>query len=76
MSTGLQRVILHRYTDNLPVQKQRQKSAFPPNFIHSIDSSHMMMTALECAKEGAPSAYISTSRPLPFVTSPLIRHLS
>lgn len=48
----MQRVILHRYTDGLPVQRQRQKSAFPPNFIHSIDSSHMMMTAIECAKEG------------------------
>jgi hypothetical protein len=32
--------------------KARQRSAFPPNFIHSIDSTHMMMTALECSKEG------------------------
>ena len=72
MTTGLQQVILHRYTDNLPVQKQRQKSAFPPNFIHSIDSSHMMMTALECAKEGMSSApmpaFLVHCRPL--------RHLS
>lgn len=56
----MQRVILHRYTDGLPVQRQRQKSAFPPNFIHSIDSSHMMMTAIECAKEGA-----NPSHPVP-----------
>jgi len=26
----------------------RQKSAFPPNFIHSLDSTHMFMTALAC----------------------------
>ena len=28
----------------------KQKAAFPPNFVHSIDSSHMMMTALGCLK--------------------------
>jgi hypothetical protein len=28
--------------------KGRQRSAFPPNYIHSIDSTHMMMTALAC----------------------------
>lgn len=26
----------------------KQKNAFPPNFIHSLDSTHMMMTALGC----------------------------
>jgi len=59
--TPMQRVILHRYTDGLPVQRQRQKSAFPPNFIHSIDSSHMMMTAIECAKEGMHFAGVHDS---------------
>ncbi|EEC09541.1 DNA-directed RNA polymerase 2A, putative [Ixodes scapularis] len=28
----------------------KQKNAFPPNFIHSLDSSHMMLTALFCHK--------------------------
>ena len=27
---------------------QKQASAFPPNFIHSLDATHMMLTALEC----------------------------
>lgn len=31
---------------------QRQRSAFPPNFVHSLDSSHMMMTALACKDAG------------------------
>ncbi|XP_025031948.1 DNA-directed RNA polymerase, mitochondrial, partial [Python bivittatus] len=31
---------------------RKQKNAFPPNFIHSLDSSHMMLTALHCQKEG------------------------
>ncbi|KAI3368300.1 hypothetical protein L3Q82_008012 [Scortum barcoo] len=27
----------------------KQKNAFPPNFIHSLDSTHMMLTALYCS---------------------------
>ena len=30
----------------------RQRTAFPPNYIHSLDSSHMMMTALACKRAG------------------------
>lgn len=30
----------------------KQKNAFPPNFIHSLDSSHMMLTSLNCEKSG------------------------
>jgi DNA-directed RNA polymerase len=28
----------------------KQKNAFPPNYIHSLDSTHMMLTALYCQK--------------------------
>ena len=28
----------------------KQKNAFPPNFIHSLDSTHMMLTALFCMR--------------------------
>jgi DNA-directed RNA polymerase len=31
---------------------QRQKATFPPNFVHSLDSSHMMMTAITCKEAG------------------------
>jgi DNA-directed RNA polymerase len=31
-----------------PVNTVKQASAFPPNFIHSLDATHMMLTALEC----------------------------
>jgi len=34
------------------VSVKKQKSAFPPNFVHSLDSSHMMMTALACNDAG------------------------
>lgn len=30
----------------------KQKNAFPPNFIHSLDSSHMMLTSLYCERQG------------------------
>lgn len=30
----------------------KQKNAFPPNFIHSLDSSHMMLTAMHCERAG------------------------
>ena len=31
---------------------KRQRTAFPPNFVHSLDGSHMMMTAVACKKAG------------------------
>ncbi|VTJ85278.1 DNA-directed RNA polymerase, mitochondrial isoform X2 [Marmota monax] len=30
----------------------KQKNGFPPNFIHSLDSTHMMLTALHCYRKG------------------------
>ncbi|XP_060080512.1 DNA-directed RNA polymerase, mitochondrial-like [Ylistrum balloti] len=30
----------------------KQKNSFSPNYIHSLDSVHMMLTALHCMKEG------------------------
>lgn len=48
-----QRLVLVKNNDDLPIMKQRQRTAFPPNYIHSIDSSHMMLTAIACQEEGA-----------------------
>jgi len=36
-----------------PVMKSKQRTAFPPNYIHSLDSAHMMLTACATDKEGA-----------------------
>ncbi|KAH8850588.1 DNA-directed RNA polymerase, mitochondrial [Schistosoma japonicum] len=33
-------------------KSSKQTSAFPPNFIHSLDSCHMILTGLQCLKEG------------------------
>ena len=43
------------------VLKSRQRSAFPPNFIHSVDSTHMMMTALRCQEAGLTFAGVHDS---------------
>ncbi|KAG5032432.1 hypothetical protein JHK85_016414 [Glycine max] len=39
-------------TERYQVSVKKQRSAFPPNFVHSLDSSHMMMTALACNDAG------------------------
>uniref|UniRef100_A0A0A9D089 Rpo2 n=1 Tax=Arundo donax TaxID=35708 RepID=A0A0A9D089_ARUDO len=48
--TSLQCLALRREGDVIAIQ--RQKAAFPPNFVHSLDSSHMMMTAIACKEAG------------------------
>lgn len=46
--TGLQTVFISDPNQPAAVNSQKQASAFPPNFIHSLDATHMMLTALEC----------------------------
>ncbi|KAK2082223.1 hypothetical protein P7K49_039448 [Saguinus oedipus] len=50
---GLQSVSYSVNADSsLKPNKLKQKNGFPPNFIHSLDSTHMMLTALHCYREG------------------------
>ncbi|KAE8718734.1 DNA-directed RNA polymerase 2 [Hibiscus syriacus] len=50
IKTSLQVLTLQRETEKIMVKRQR--TAFPPNFVHSLDGSHMMMTAVACKKAG------------------------
>ena len=50
--TLLQNIYLTNDSDVLPLHRQRQVSAFPPNYVHSLDSSHMILTAIEMQKRG------------------------
>jgi len=59
--TLAQTVLLVDHSDRLPVSAQRQKSAFPPNFIHSLDSTHMLMTAIEMDRRGLHFAAVHDS---------------
>ncbi|OIV97230.1 hypothetical protein TanjilG_27213 [Lupinus angustifolius] len=59
IKTSLQVLALQREGNAISVKKQR--SAFPPNFVHSLDSSHMMMTALACSDAGLRFAGVHDS---------------
>ncbi|XP_047320773.1 DNA-directed RNA polymerase 1B, mitochondrial [Impatiens glandulifera] len=59
IKTSLQVLTLQRETDKVMVQ--RQKTAFPPNFVHSLDGSHMMMTAVACNRVGLSFAGVHDS---------------
>ena len=39
----------------------KQKGGFPPNFVHSLDSTHMMMTSLRCEQEKMTFASVHDS---------------
>ncbi|KAJ0038285.1 hypothetical protein Pint_23430 [Pistacia integerrima] len=59
IKTSLQILALQRETDKVMVKRQR--TAFPPNFVHSLDGSHMMMTAVACKKAGMSFAGVHDS---------------
>jgi len=48
VATTLQTVYISDPNAPATVNSLKQASAFPPNFIHSLDATHMMLTALEC----------------------------
>ncbi|XP_038987041.1 DNA-directed RNA polymerase 3, chloroplastic isoform X2 [Phoenix dactylifera] len=57
--TSLQVLALQREGHSVSVK--RQKSAFPPNFVHSLDGSHMMLTAISCKNAGLHFAGVHDS---------------
>ncbi|KAM4132098.1 hypothetical protein ACJW30_01G224600 [Castanea mollissima] len=59
IKTSLQVLTLQRETEKVMVKRQR--TAFPPNFVHSLDGSHMMMTANSCKKAGLNFAGVHDS---------------
>ncbi|KAI0351261.1 DNA/RNA polymerase [Trametes cingulata] len=59
--TALQTVFISDPNVPSTVNSQKQASAFPPNFIHSLDATHMMLTALECRAQGLTFASVHDS---------------
>lgn len=57
--TSLQTLSLQREGNSVQVKKQR--TAFPPNFVHSLDGSHMMLTAVACRDAGIHFAGVHDS---------------
>lgn len=59
--TCMQSFILQNPNRFDPVNRRKQLQAFPPNFIHSLDASHMLLSALECDERGLAFAAVHDS---------------
>lgn len=61
VSTVLQSITLVSQKENLPVDSRKQKTAFPPNFVHSLDASHMLITAMRMKAKNLKFAAVHDS---------------
>ncbi|KAH6605336.1 dna-directed rna polymerase [Trichoderma cornu-damae] len=61
IKTCLQAVIYPLSDQTDPVNRRKQLQGFPPNFIHSLDASHMLLSALECEARGLDFAAVHDS---------------
>ena len=61
ISTCLQNLSLSFPDSADPVNKRKQLQGFPPNFIHSLDATHMILSALECDSLGLTFAAVHDS---------------
>ncbi|NWU66720.1 RPOM protein, partial [Pterocles burchelli] len=52
LNCSMQHLSVKNFNSNQKPDTVKQKNAFPPNFIHSLDSTHMMLTALHCLRQG------------------------
>ncbi|NXI38007.1 RPOM protein, partial [Galbula dea] len=52
LNCNMQNLSVKNSNNNQKPDTVKQKNAFPPNFIHSLDSTHMMLTALHCLRQG------------------------
>src|SRR5579871_2286887 len=61
ISTLMSNIFLVNPNSIGPVNVRKQMTAFPPNFIHSLDASHMLMSAIACNKAGLTFAAVHDS---------------
>ncbi|KAH7353629.1 DNA-directed RNA polymerase [Plectosphaerella cucumerina] len=61
IKTSLQDLSLTVPERSDPVNRKKQLQAFPPNFIHSLDATHMLLSALECRDLGLEFAAVHDS---------------
>jgi DNA-directed RNA polymerase len=61
IKTIMQSVTLTVDGDALPVSSMKQRSAFPPNFVHSLDATHMLLTSLQMKEKGITFASVHDS---------------
>ncbi|GAA5797577.1 hypothetical protein HPULCUR_002965 [Helicostylum pulchrum] len=61
IATLLQTIFIEDPDASRPVNAMKQSTAFPPNFIHSLDATHMLMSAVACHKKGMTFASVHDS---------------
>lgn len=61
VNTSLQSVKFTKVREDSQVNVSKQSNAFPPNYIHSLDASHMLLTAVECTKRKIPFSSVHDS---------------
>ncbi|KAJ3356082.1 DNA-directed RNA polymerase [Entophlyctis luteolus] len=61
VQTMLQTVTVSDNTSPTPVNAMKQSTAFPPNFIHSLDATHMMLSAIACNQHNIEFAAVHDS---------------
>lgn len=59
--TSLQTVFIHDPNAPSEVSPQKQATAFPPNFVHSLDATHMLLTAVQCNQSNIQFASVHDS---------------
>jgi DNA-directed RNA polymerase len=61
VKTKLQEITVIKRSTGDVVDKRKQLQAFPPNFIHSLDATHMTLSALKCHELGLDFAAVHDS---------------
>lgn len=61
IKTSLQNLTLREARPSDPIAKRKQLQAFPPNFVHSLDATHMLLSALKCDELGLTFAAVHDS---------------
>lgn len=61
INTNMQALNLSEPHRSDPVSKRKQLQGFPPNFIHSLDATHMLLSALKCDELGLSFAAVHDS---------------
>ncbi|RLV93086.1 DNA-directed RNA polymerase mitochondrial [Spathaspora sp. JA1] len=61
IKTSLQLVTLSNHDGIGSVDTRKQVAGFPPNYIHSLDASHMMLSAKKCGEDGLNFAAVHDS---------------
>lgn len=61
IQTNMQVISISEPHRSNPVSKRKQLQGFPPNFIHSLDATHMLLSALKCDEQGLTFAAVHDS---------------